>query len=107
MKPTHQLQFSQPWLPVPPPIVPFDNARQFQRTAMVARRGQDTGPSQTDVANRLAAGVSIYYRGNLHQEQNFSANIPPEDSCSFWLTNLPPNCTVHQLLSSIRGFGRV
>ncbi|KAH7310488.1 hypothetical protein B0I35DRAFT_74904 [Stachybotrys elegans] len=47
------------------------------------------------------------YRG-MHTESNASAeHLSPDQNCSLWLTNLPAGVTVHELLSNVRGVGRV
>ncbi|ORY55240.1 uncharacterized protein BCR38DRAFT_323127, partial [Pseudomassariella vexata] len=55
----------------------------------------------------LATGTSMNYKGNPFLAANQSANIPEHENCSLWLTNLPPGCTVHKLLSCVRSCGKV
>jgi hypothetical protein len=52
-------------------------------------------------------GAGSGYRGDLTNPNNRSADIPEEENCSIWLTNLPANCDVPMLLGSIRNVGRV
>ncbi|KAI1768493.1 hypothetical protein GGR53DRAFT_462458 [Hypoxylon sp. FL1150] len=60
------------------------------------------------LADQLAAtGASPWYRGNPFLPANQSAPVPEELNTSLWLTNLPPTCTHRQLLSAIRGCGKV
>ncbi|KAI0438125.1 hypothetical protein F4803DRAFT_570024 [Xylaria telfairii] len=51
--------------------------------------------------------ISINYQGNRLSHRNQSANIPPENSTSVWITNLPPNCNYAQLLGVVRDTGKV
>lgn len=48
-----------------------------------------------------APTTSSNYKGNAHLEANQSHDIPKEESCSMWITNLPPDCDVPMLLSRI------
>ncbi|KPM37175.1 hypothetical protein AK830_g9376 [Neonectria ditissima] len=54
-----------------------------------------------------ASSFSTNYRGE-HSVRNASDHdLRPEENCSLWLTNLPPDVTYHELLAPIRGIGRV
>ncbi|KAH6990227.1 hypothetical protein EDB80DRAFT_538796, partial [Ilyonectria destructans] len=53
------------------------------------------------------AAFSNNYRGE-HSARNASVrNLKPEENCALWLTNLPPDCTYHELLATIRNYGRI
>ncbi|KAK0636551.1 hypothetical protein B0T17DRAFT_465293, partial [Bombardia bombarda] len=52
-------------------------------------------------------GISPNYQGNWEDEENQSANIPPEKNCSFWITGLPLDTSYKKLLRHIRGYGRI
>lgn len=54
-----------------------------------------------------AMGFSENYQGNPYAPRNQDPDIPEEENCSFWITKLPTSTTVHTLLGSIRGAGRV
>lgn len=62
------------------------------------------------VAPMIPSGLlkfSSRYHG-MHTENNASAeHIPPELNCALWLTNLPPDVSVHELLRVIRHVGRI
>ncbi|KAI0505260.1 hypothetical protein F5B22DRAFT_651886 [Xylaria bambusicola] len=47
------------------------------------------------------------YHGNKTLRRNICADISQEQSCRLWIMGLPPTCTVHQLLSCIRGIGPI
>ena len=54
-----------------------------------------------------SAKFSNRYFG-MHTQGNASAeHLSNDQNCALWLRNLPPNVTYHQLLSSIRGIGRI
>jgi hypothetical protein len=55
----------------------------------------------------LAPGMSRNYKGNPFLQANQSADIPDELNCSLWITNLPTTCTIHSLLTNVRGCGKV
>lgn len=70
-------------------------------------RARREHPTAQEIARRVAAGVSPNYQGDYRLARNRPANIPPEQNCSVWVTGLPPNITVHELLRAIRDTGRV
>ncbi|KAG6061722.1 hypothetical protein E4U17_000062 [Claviceps sp. LM77 group G4] len=50
---------------------------------------------------------SPHYHG-MHTENNASMDhLAPNQNCALWLTNLPPDICVRELLSTIRNVGRV
>ncbi|KAL6868826.1 hypothetical protein ACO1O0_000148 [Amphichorda felina] len=54
-----------------------------------------------------APNFSSKYYG-MHTSGNASADhLPAEQNCALWLRNLPPDVTYRELLSSIRGVGRI
>jgi hypothetical protein len=57
--------------------------------------------------NHISSRFSSRYHG-MHTESNASADyLAPEENAGLWLTNLPPDVTHHELLSSIRNMGRI
>ncbi|KAI0554517.1 hypothetical protein F4679DRAFT_579541 [Xylaria curta] len=54
-----------------------------------------------------AQPMSRNYRGNPLSPRNQSANIPPEQSTSVWITNLPPDCNYADLLGMVQDAGKV
>ncbi|OHF00839.1 hypothetical protein CORC01_03913 [Colletotrichum orchidophilum] len=56
---------------------------------------------------KVAQGVSVNYKGDATNQRNLSEDIAEWKNVSFFLTNLPPDVTYSQLLSQIRGMGRV
>jgi hypothetical protein len=59
------------------------------------------------VQERVNAGFSANYRGNIYLPKNKSADIPEDENCSFFITDLPATVTVTDILASIRNTGRV
>ncbi|KAK0665770.1 hypothetical protein QBC41DRAFT_232107 [Cercophora samala] len=52
--------------------------------------------------------MSDNYMGNRDLPSNYSADhIPDHCNTSLWIFGLPSQITVHQLLKTIRGFGRI
>ncbi|KAK0723632.1 hypothetical protein B0T21DRAFT_414017 [Apiosordaria backusii] len=51
--------------------------------------------------------MSENYKGRRDILANHSADIPDIHNTSLWITGLPADVTVHQLLKTISGFGRV
>ncbi|KAH9905918.1 hypothetical protein F4778DRAFT_779309 [Xylariomycetidae sp. FL2044] len=47
------------------------------------------------------------YRGKLRSIENNGEGVREDDNCCLNLSNLPPTCTVGDLLGAIRGVGRV
>ncbi|KAI0385013.1 hypothetical protein F5Y04DRAFT_277077 [Hypomontagnella monticulosa] len=47
------------------------------------------------------------YHGSPDNTANQSQDIPIEASCSVWITGLPPDCTIRQLLTHIRSAGKI
>lgn len=58
-------------------------------------------------AQLLIKGFSPNYRGDPDLVRNQSAAIPADQNCSLFLVGLAPDLTTHELLSGIRGIGRV
>ncbi|KXX80607.1 hypothetical protein MMYC01_202678 [Madurella mycetomatis] len=58
-------------------------------------------------AQLLIKGFSPNYRGDPDLARNRSAAIPAEQNCSLFVVGLAPDLTTHELLSGIRGVGRV
>lgn len=83
--------------------------RQFHPMQLSVDPLVSEDPDQTNALRikAIKAGCSGNYKGNVDLEKNQSAKIPVEDSCSTWITYLPPNITYHELLRSIRGVGPV
>ncbi|ORY68896.1 uncharacterized protein BCR38DRAFT_336494 [Pseudomassariella vexata] len=51
--------------------------------------------------------MSSNYRGDRSNPENYSANIPEHLSTSVYILNLPPNCTVNDVLSTLKGTGKI
>lgn len=93
--------------PIPPSAPTLAEKRGFIPMLTVARpdkTGRDLTPA-TDATDSLR--FSPRYCG-MHTENNASAdNLPTQQNCALWLTNLPPDVTERELLSSIRNVGRI
>ncbi|KAI0200674.1 hypothetical protein F4808DRAFT_470158 [Astrocystis sublimbata] len=61
------------------------------------------GPTTSNVT----ASNSANYRGDLTNPRNQSANIPEDENCATWWTNLPPDCTYEMLFDSMRNVGAI
>lgn len=72
----------------------------FTNPAIV--RAIQAGTSDVD---RLAAGFSPWYRGDINLRNNQSENIPDDQNCSLFIVNLPPTLTTHELLGAIHKMG--
>ena len=66
-----------------------------------------SSPNETAAYQRMLAGFSPNYRGNINLARNRSAAIPSTENCSLFVTGLPPTITVRQLLAAVRDTGRV
>ncbi|RWA07132.1 hypothetical protein EKO27_g7970 [Xylaria grammica] len=64
-------------------------------------------PASTGNADTPKTPNSSNYRGDLTNPRNKSADIPDEENCGTWWTNLPPNCTYEMLFDSMRNIGAV
>ncbi|KAI1183757.1 hypothetical protein F5B17DRAFT_434271 [Nemania serpens] len=60
----------------------------------------------TAAPNRKAKSSSNY-RGDPNNPGNQSANIPDNENCATWWTNLPADCTYEMLFDSIRSVGAI
>ncbi|KAI0019884.1 hypothetical protein F4780DRAFT_792417 [Xylariomycetidae sp. FL0641] len=65
------------------------------------------GPPRRGPGSGRRAGMSDNYLGDHTRAENQSADIPDEENCSVWITNLPPGCDHAQLLGAVRGCGKV
>ncbi|KUI56479.1 hypothetical protein VP1G_03836 [Cytospora mali] len=57
--------------------------------------------TEAEIAFRREHGISNNYRGDTANPLNRSADIPDEENCSLFVTNLPPKCTYKDLLGAI------
>ncbi|KAI9158901.1 hypothetical protein HJFPF1_06903 [Paramyrothecium foliicola] len=99
-------------LPPPGPAFMDRSSRQghFRPMLAVAQNShQKCGylPSPPHVPEAWPDKFSIRYCG-MHTSSNASADhITDEENCGLWLTNLPPEVDVHDLLAAVRNVGRV
>ncbi|KAI5861433.1 hypothetical protein GGS23DRAFT_576794 [Durotheca rogersii] len=56
---------------------------------------------------RFPRGMSRRYMGDPTSAENRGDRVSASRNCSLHITNLPPSCTVADLLGSIRGIGKV
>ncbi|KAI1458459.1 hypothetical protein F4805DRAFT_456799 [Annulohypoxylon moriforme] len=66
--------------------------------------GSDT-PSRLEEGRRYSPAWR--YRGDRALLRNRSADIPDEKNCRLWISGLPPNCTIPELLKEIKGVGPI
>ncbi|KAK4200099.1 hypothetical protein QBC40DRAFT_265281 [Triangularia verruculosa] len=64
------------------------------------------GPENDAPCSSIHA-MSDNYRGNRLNVANYSMDIPTILNTSLWITGLPFDVTVHELLQCIRGFGNI
>ncbi|KAI1082428.1 hypothetical protein F5B20DRAFT_502862 [Whalleya microplaca] len=69
-------------------------------------------PSSSPQGSRVSPvpariSISHNYPGDTTNAHNPDAEIPEHSSCSIFITNLPPDCTINMLLGSIRDAGKV
>lgn len=65
------------------------------------------GSKEEEEQARRRFGMSLAYRGDPLVKANQSADIDDGDNTSLFLQNLPPTCSYHELLGSIRSVGKV
>lgn len=116
--PALPLPLPLPRAPAPAPAPPRGaNSRPqgFRHTAGQRQQNQGFRPmnskldpeaknrplTKEEVEYRKALGISPNYRGEATNPQNISANIPDDENCSLWLTNLPPHCSYRDLLAAV------
>ncbi|TRX97164.1 hypothetical protein FHL15_001958 [Xylaria flabelliformis] len=92
--PTHAPALAQPTLVTAGPSIPL----RLQNASISRAPNPFTFHAQP---------ISRNYRGNHLSVRNQSANIPPEQSTSVWITNLPPNCNYAELLGMVQDAGKV
>ncbi|KAK3685263.1 hypothetical protein B0T22DRAFT_492216 [Podospora appendiculata] len=70
-------------------------------------KGESNPANNITVEDKLRLGYSWRYKGNVLNAKNKSADIPREESCSLFLTNLPKGTTVATLLNHICEFAPI
>lgn len=84
-------------------VLTSNNPHIFTPPTVSSFQPRHSQPVQSPLASRF----SSRYHG-MHTESNASADhLAPEENAGLWLTNLPPDVTHHELLSSIRNIGRI
>ncbi|KAK8043276.1 hypothetical protein PG993_005706 [Apiospora rasikravindrae] len=84
------------------PRWPHTNTQESVGSSSGTNGGQRPASGTVD-----SFGMSSNYKGNKQNPANHSDNIPMGESCSVWMINLPPECTVNMLLSHIRQCDKV
>lgn len=74
---------------------------------MMSRETPRTDPSTIRLSDidKMAAGFSPRYMGDILLRNNQSENIPDDQNCSLFIVNLPAQLTVHELLGAIHRLG--
>ncbi|KFA65911.1 hypothetical protein S40285_02401 [Stachybotrys chlorohalonatus IBT 40285] len=104
--PQHHTPSSRPEDPTSPQRRGFHPMQAIYQEGLF-RQHMAPQPSVIQDSVGTAFQFSNQYHG-MHTESNASAeNLPPEQNCGLWLTNLPPSVDVHELLGSIKNVGRV
>ncbi|RSM04022.1 hypothetical protein CDV31_010212 [Fusarium ambrosium] len=83
--------------------------RGFRPMAAIAHNERNFGAriNPREVLPADPRAFSTNYRGE-HSVRNASVDdLPFEQNCALWLTNLPPDVTYQQLLAQIRNVGRI
>ncbi|KAF3763581.1 hypothetical protein M406DRAFT_262487 [Cryphonectria parasitica EP155] len=70
-------------------------------TAVLYPKAPKRPLSDQERALRQQKGISDNYEGNPENPKNQSANIPNEENCALFLTNLPARCSYQTLLRAI------
>lgn len=63
--------------------------------------------TQDEIVYRLQKGISLNYKGQSHNLNNISHDIPHSENAALWLTNLPPTVTVKELLGVLASHGPI
>ncbi|KAF7543477.1 hypothetical protein G7Z17_g10713 [Cylindrodendrum hubeiense] len=80
----------------------------FRPMAAVLESSRATSNSTSqEIVLADGSAFSGNYRGERSIRNASVRDLKPEDNCALWLTNLPPDCTYHELLAPIRNFGRI
>ncbi|KAI0858686.1 hypothetical protein F4860DRAFT_526892 [Xylaria cubensis] len=109
----YTLPLSRPSLPPLTATVPTHVPAWTQPTLGTAGPSIPLGPQNASISRApntfifQAQPISRNYRGNHLSIRNQSAKIPPEQSTSVWITNLPPNCNYADLLGMVQDAGKV
>ncbi|PSR92355.1 hypothetical protein BD289DRAFT_481102 [Coniella lustricola] len=74
----------------------------FRPMTAVMNAGSRRELSGEERALRVRLGISENYQGNPNNPKNQSADIPDEENCALFLTNLPAHCTYAELLGAIQ-----
>lgn len=77
---------------------PFDSSRSSD---------EEDRLKNIDIIEKIQKGFSPNYKGNIRIPRNRSAEIAPEENCSVFVVGLPARLDTHELLSHVRGVGRV
>ncbi|KFG80464.1 hypothetical protein MANI_013398 [Metarhizium anisopliae] len=108
--PANQQCNSQPSLVTTNTLAPGTQATGFVPMLAVTRpdmTGRDVTPMPLGSQAVIDLKFSPHYRG-MHTEANASADhLPPDQNCSLWITQLPADVKVAELLGKIRNVGRV
>lgn len=78
--------------------------RGYQAIPAIARLRFE-GISQPSWLQKVDAGFSPDYRGDISLANNRSEDIPDSQNCSLFLVNLPPALTTHELLAAMHKLG--
>lgn len=92
---------------LPVPLVPVTGNTFMPMDAAVAGGSRALVLRNEDAVEKIRAGFSQNYRGDISVERNRSANIPDDMNCAVFITGLPPTIDVASLLGASRNTGRV
>lgn len=82
--------------------------REFEPMVCVQNPAQaDEALNGPEILHRVRHGISLNYKGQSHNANNISRDIPHSENAALWLTNLPPGVTVAELLGAIAAAGPV
>lgn len=84
------------------------NNRQFKPMVCVQNPAKANEMlNGSEILHRLRNGISLNYKGQSHNLNNISRDIPHSENAALWLTNLPPAVTVKELLGAIASSGPI
>lgn len=87
--------------------VPDDSQDARRQREFTVKKTPAWGPKQHSSTSKVGLAPAPKYKGNPSLARNRCADIPDRLNCRLWITGLPPNCTVTELLGAIRGVGAI
>ncbi|KAH6657119.1 hypothetical protein BKA67DRAFT_688475 [Truncatella angustata] len=80
--------------------------REFSQL-MTRNRSSTPTEGMIDTIYRQAFGFRPSYNGDVRNPANRPNQVPSHRNCNFWITNLPRDCTEHDLENAITNVGSI